>query len=107
MKYIIVAVVLLLAAGAGQPQEAYQVLRGDSQGFAKVIRGKPLKFPRDHAPHPDFRIEWWYITANLQDDLGRHWGLQWTRREKWPRCHAMTTDFHPKRAERRCYGRKD
>jgi predicted secreted hydrolase len=78
VRNAIVAVILLLAASSGQSQEAYQVLRGDSQGFAKVIRGKSLEFPRDHAPHPDFRIEWWYITTNLSDDQGQHWGLQWT-----------------------------
>ncbi len=78
MRVTIVAVILLLTTSVSWAQEAYQVLRGDAQGFAEVIRGKSLEFPRDHAPHPDFRIEWWYITANLQDDLGRHWGLQWT-----------------------------
>jgi predicted secreted hydrolase len=78
VRYIIPAIILILLVNQGWSQEAYQVLRGDAQGFAEVIRGKPLEFPRDHAPHPDFRIEWWYITANLQDDLGRQWGLQWT-----------------------------
>ncbi len=78
MRCTIIAIILALTTNQGQAQEAYQVLRGDAQGFAEVIRGKPIEFPRDHAPHPDFRIEWWYITANLQDDTGRHWGLQWT-----------------------------
>jgi predicted secreted hydrolase len=78
MKYLVLAIILVLAMSASQAQEAYEVLSGDAQGFAEVVRGKPIRFPRDHAPHPDFRIEWWYITANLQDDLGRHWGLQWT-----------------------------
>jgi predicted secreted hydrolase len=78
MRYLLTAIILILTTDQGRTQEAYQVLRGDAQGFAEVIRGRPLEFPRDHAPHPDFRIEWWYITANLKDDLGRHWGLQWT-----------------------------
>ena len=78
MRVTIVAVILLLTTSVSWAQEAYEVLRGNAQGFAEVIRGKPLEFPRDHAPHPDFRIEWWYITANLEDDQGRHWGLQWT-----------------------------
>lgn len=78
MKYIIAIIFFVLAASQIQAQEAYQVLRGDAQGFAEVVRGKPLMFPRDHAPHPDFRVEWWYLTANLKDDRGRHWGLQWT-----------------------------
>ncbi len=78
MRTTIFAVIWLLTSSESWSQEAYQVLRGDAQGFAEVIRGKPLVFPRDHAPHPDFRIEWWYITANLQDDRARQWGLQWT-----------------------------
>ena len=59
-------------------QDSYQVLRGEAQGYARVGPGKLLEFPRDHNPHPDFRLEWWYITANLKDDQGQHWGLQWT-----------------------------
>jgi len=59
-------------------QDSYQVLHGEAQGFARVSPGKLLEFPRDHNPHPDFRLEWWYITANLKDEKGQHWGLQWT-----------------------------
>ena len=28
--------------------------------------------------HPEFRIEWWYITANLTDESGEDLGIQWT-----------------------------
>jgi predicted secreted hydrolase len=59
-------------------QDVYQVLRDDVQGFAEVKRGNPLGFPEDHFPHPDYRIEWWYITANLKDQQGQDWGFQWT-----------------------------
>ena len=59
-------------------QDVYQVLRDDVQGFAEVKRGVPLVFPEDHLPHPEYRIEWWYITANLTDPQGQDWGLQWT-----------------------------
>ena len=27
--------------------------------------GNLLTFPRDHGSHPDFKIEWWYITGHL------------------------------------------
>jgi predicted secreted hydrolase len=33
--------------------------------FAKVVPGYRLRFPRDEGAHPDFRIEWWYITGWL------------------------------------------
>jgi predicted secreted hydrolase len=48
------------------------------EGFAPVVPGKKLVFPRDHGPHPDFRIEWWYVTANLVDAAGVAYGAQWT-----------------------------
>ena len=28
-------------------------------GFAMPERGTMLRFPADHGPHPEFRIEWW------------------------------------------------
>ena len=35
-------------------------------------------FPDDHGPHPKFRVEWWYVTANLKDTDGVDYGVQWT-----------------------------
>jgi predicted secreted hydrolase len=37
-----------------------------------------INFPKDHYSHASFDIEWWYLTANLQDDEGNSYGLQWT-----------------------------
>jgi predicted secreted hydrolase len=51
-------------------------MNGD--GFASVIPGKIFVFPADHGPHPDYRIEWWYVTANLVDSAGAAFGAQWT-----------------------------
>jgi predicted secreted hydrolase len=48
------------------------------QGFAPVTPGKTFAFPADHGPHPDYRIEWWYVTANLTDSAGVAYGAQWT-----------------------------
>jgi predicted secreted hydrolase len=31
--------------------------------FPEVVPGVRLQFPRDHGSHPDFRIEWWYVTG--------------------------------------------
>jgi predicted secreted hydrolase len=50
----------------------------DAEGFAAVTPGKTFAFPADHGPHPDFRIEWWYVTANLRDSSGVAYGAQWT-----------------------------
>ena len=49
-----------------------------ADGFAVPVRGAPFSFPADHGPHPKYRIEWWYVTANLEDADGNDYGVQWT-----------------------------
>ncbi len=53
-------------------------LGDDAAGFAEVIPGKRIAFPADFGAHPDYRIEWWYVTANLKDAAGTPYGVQWT-----------------------------
>lgn len=55
-----------------------QVLGGDTQGFARALQPRPLRFPQDHGPHPDYRNEWWYFTGNLEDGRGRRFGFELT-----------------------------
>lgn len=54
------------------------MLAQGEEGFSQAVPGHSLSFPGDHGPHPDFRIEWWYLTANLQDESGEQYGAQWT-----------------------------
>ncbi|MBR9856464.1 MAG: iron ABC transporter permease [Gammaproteobacteria bacterium] len=49
-----------------------------SKGYTDASPATELHFPADHGPHPDFRIEWWYLTANLQNQDGEPLGMQWT-----------------------------
>lgn len=37
-----------------------------------------ITFPKDHGPHTNFRIEWWYLTANLKSNSIDNLGIQWT-----------------------------
>jgi len=46
--------------------------------FAQPTPAPEFEFPADHGPHPAYRIEWWYLTANLTGADGRDYGLQWT-----------------------------
>jgi predicted secreted hydrolase len=46
--------------------------------FATPNPDTGLQFPADHGAHPDYRIEWWYLTANLRGADGADYGLQWT-----------------------------
>src|SRR6266581_2595160 len=69
---------LLLGLGARARAQGFAGLGESADGFAPVVRGKAFSFPGDHGPHPDFRIEWWYVTANLTDADGMVYGAQWT-----------------------------
>jgi predicted secreted hydrolase len=71
------AALLLAVVGPAFPQ-GYAGLGTAAEGFAPVTRPADLRFPRDHGPHPDFRIEWWYLTAALTGADGRDYGVQWT-----------------------------
>jgi predicted secreted hydrolase len=58
--------------------QGFAGLGSDATGFAVPQRGVELSFPRDHGAHPDYRIEWWYLTANLTGEDGQDYGAQWT-----------------------------
>jgi predicted secreted hydrolase len=66
---------LIPAAAAAQ---GYADLGQSTAGFLPVTPPANFEFPADHAPHPGFRIEWWYVTANLQGPDGTPYGAQWT-----------------------------
>jgi predicted secreted hydrolase len=40
--------------------------------------GYVYSFPRDHASHPNNKIEWWYYTGNVKTADGRRFGFQVT-----------------------------
>jgi predicted secreted hydrolase len=71
------AVALGLGHQAARAQ-GFAGLGGSAEGFAPVVPGRKFAFPADHGPHPDYRIEWWYLTANLLDTAGAALGVQWT-----------------------------
>lgn len=47
-------------------------------GFALPQPNRKFTFPRDHASHPEFRTEWWYLTGHLDSAQGRRFGFQVT-----------------------------
>ncbi len=76
----------LAAAGTPPPRPAVE-----AEGFAVPQPGRVFAFPRDHGSHPDFRLEWWYVTGHLAAtaDPGRRFGFQATFfRQAAPRPHA-------------------
>lgn len=46
--------------------------------YPPVRPGVTMAFPRDHGAHPDFRIEWWYVTGWLKTTDGQPLGFQVT-----------------------------
>ena len=58
--------------------QGFSGLGTDADGFSIPQPEPTFSFPADHGPHPDYRIEWWYLTANLNGPDGTPYGLQWT-----------------------------
>ncbi len=50
----------------------------DISGFPQAFAPRSFSFPADHGPHPEYRIEWWYYTGNLETETGHHFGYQLT-----------------------------
>jgi predicted secreted hydrolase len=48
--------------------------------FAYPQPGHAFTFPRDYGSHPDFKIEWWYLTGHLWSEgaKARRFGFQAT-----------------------------
>src|SRR2546428_1769973 len=69
---------LLAGLGGKALAQGFAGLGESADGFASVVPGRTFAFPVDHGPHPEFRIEWWYVTANLTDSSGAAYGAQWT-----------------------------
>lgn len=82
-------VILLGSAGCGQHDSdetppltglrVSQVLGETDLDFARAEAPRAFVFPDDHGPHPEYRSEWWYLTAVLDtadgDDMGLHFTL--------------------------------
>lgn len=73
-KALILALLLPMQAMA----QGFAGLGTEAGDFAVPQPGTALQFPADHGAHPEFRIEWWYLTANMTGSDGTPYGLQWT-----------------------------
>lgn len=68
----------LLLAAAPVHAQGFAGMGSEAEGFATPTPDPRFDFPADHGAHPDYRIEWWYITANMTGPDGTDYGLQWT-----------------------------
>src|SRR5258708_12745548 len=86
----------LLALSRKALAQGFAGLGSETSGFKAVVPGRMLSFPADHGPHPEYRIEWWYVTANLLDSSGAPYGAQWTLfRQAMPPAPQQEGRAHP------------
>jgi predicted secreted hydrolase len=72
-----VALLLILSIGVVHTQTPSPNAQAPSQ-WQPANPGYDYVFPRDHAAHPDNKIEWWYYTGNVEAADGRRFGFQVT-----------------------------
>ena len=66
------------AAAAAALIGAHSLPAAQESEWRQARPDRALELPRDHASHPEYRIEWWYYTGNLAADDGRRFGYQVT-----------------------------
>lgn len=79
---VLAVMAVRVATGPDEPRRRTtsigEAVEQDADGFRRAERGTPIRFPEDHGPHPDYQLEWWYLTANLRAEDGRRFGVQFT-----------------------------
>ena len=66
---------LAVAATIGWTLVSAAVPSHTPEGFRVPQPGAPLSFPEDHGSHPEYRIEWWYLTGHLEDTEGSQFDI--------------------------------
>ena len=86
---VLIAICFTLSACTENPKDENETLgtstpngffgnMQSSDAFTPVKRGNTVELPRDHMSHPDFQLEWWYLTFVLSAEDGQEFGLQYT-----------------------------
>lgn len=72
------ALIALVCLTQGALAQGFAGLGQTPEGFALPDPETRFEYPAEHGAHPMFRIEWWYVTANLKGPDGTDYGIQWT-----------------------------
>ena len=81
LQRLFTGLIFLLLAGCGNEEgqeTSMEALRAPPQGFRQAAPGMTVNLPEDMGAHPAYRLEWWYLTANLKSADGKRFGVQWT-----------------------------
>ena len=62
---LLLAILLTGCEQSHQTSQGFAGLGADAEGFAQVKPDPSIHYPDALNMNPEFRIEWWYITANL------------------------------------------
>ncbi len=77
--FLLLLIKMISACSQEQPtSQGFAGLGAEAEGFAQVMPNPTITYPDALNMHPDYRIEWWYVTANLESDSGKRFGVQWT-----------------------------
>ena len=68
-RLVVALIAFTAVAGAARP---------DDPAWRVAEKGRVLSLPADHVSHPDYKIEWWYYTGNVDTAEGRRFGYQLT-----------------------------
>ncbi len=81
-----------LCAGAPEVFSPQPLQAITSEGFRVPQEGHTFTFPQDYGSHPDFKVEWWYLTGHLFGPAKERFGFQATffRRATAPRNSASS-----------------
>lgn len=79
MRSIFSMLIVCLVSGFVSPADAADIAPAThtDSGFRIPQPGYDYRFPRDHGSHPQFAIEWWYVTGHLSSSE-REFGFQLT-----------------------------
>ncbi len=72
------AIVLPLALFTFKEISGSDVRIDDTKRYKPLDPSQKISFPRDHGAHDDARVEWWYVTGQLETASGRRYGYQLT-----------------------------
>ncbi len=74
----VLAVALPLALFTFKEISASDARVESTKRFKPLDPNQKLSFPRDHGAHEDSRVEWWYVTGQLETASGKRLGYQLT-----------------------------
>ncbi|QKX18193.1 lipocalin-like domain-containing protein [Microbulbifer sp. YPW1] len=77
-RSLLIPIVLASCTNDPESDASIDALRAGAEGFRQAAPGMTVELPHDMGPHPAFRLEWWYLTANLKTARGEPFGVQWT-----------------------------